>query len=196
MPEQLTIRFVHPFDSRHVLIATVTSDATPEFIADQLIQADFIHPAAVGFYYQLFDLDNQRHLDWHVSLGDQGVADGTTLEVAGCITGAGDVTSLLLTLGEVLGSGIAGNAAYDCLKAIVGFYKRSRRTRNVLTIVEAVSIAAAVLEVVDIHGIPIEARKIKGDIWMITALRPSGSTVIVWIYSGDLESAKISILAY
>jgi hypothetical protein len=88
VPDQITVRFVHPTDSGQTLTATVGGTATPHYLLDQLVKNDFLAKPGAGAEYKLVDTKSGTELGDHVTLGGAGVATGTTLHVLHSVTGA------------------------------------------------------------------------------------------------------------
>jgi hypothetical protein len=86
--QQITVNFVHPTDSTHVLTATVGTTSTPNYLIDQLILSGFMSKAPNGGTYKLVDPNNYKELADHQTLAHAGVAPNSTLNVMPSVSGA------------------------------------------------------------------------------------------------------------
>jgi hypothetical protein len=192
MPETLTIHFMHPRDSTSILTATTSSDATVGYLTNALIEVGFIISSAAGYAYRYLDTRTGRQLVEHVPVGDQNVTDGATLYIADQITGAGSMIEILLSVGEILGSGVAGNAAYDGLKATIGNYRSRRAKRKLLNRDEAIAIATELLSIIKDPGMPIDAH-LYNNLWVVRVMSVHGVIITICIPPGDPESVSIQV---
>lgn len=83
----MTLTFVHPTAPSETLTARISHNATPVYLVDQLVAADFIPPASSVGQYKLRTQDGVQLLD-DVAIKDAGVADEAHLTVDHSVTGA------------------------------------------------------------------------------------------------------------
>ena len=89
MPDQqITVNFVHPTDSTHVLTATVGTTSTPNYLIQQLIGSGFMGKAPNGGTYKLVDPNTHRELADYQTLAQAAVAPNTTLNIMPSVSGA------------------------------------------------------------------------------------------------------------
>jgi hypothetical protein len=86
--DKITIKLLHPTDSEYSLTAAVSPDATPAYLIQQMVQADFIEPVNGAVRYTLSNFQTGQNLLDNVGLHSAGVADGATIAVHHSTSGA------------------------------------------------------------------------------------------------------------
>lgn len=86
--DKITIKLLHPTDSEYSLTAAVSPDATPAYLVQQMVQADFIEPANGAVRYALSNFQTGQNLLDSVGLRAAGVTDGATIAVHRSNSGA------------------------------------------------------------------------------------------------------------
>lgn len=85
---KVTLKFRHPTDSTEELTASVSPEATPKFLIDQLVQAGFIPPLGATGRYVLRNGATGVQLLENGTLASAGLGAGGELLVEATMSGA------------------------------------------------------------------------------------------------------------
>lgn len=86
--DNVKVTFINPTNSADTMDVTVSPQATPKWLIEQLVKNGFIPPADRAGQYKLCNAESGVQLLDNVGLAAAGVTSGTNLKIDDTVTGA------------------------------------------------------------------------------------------------------------
>jgi hypothetical protein len=86
--DKIQVTFIHPTESEKTITAAVSPQATPRYLINEMLKANFMSAAGNAGQYKLRNVQNGEQLLDDATLASAGLGNGGTLAVDHTTTGA------------------------------------------------------------------------------------------------------------